>query len=98
MGRLEQFGENSFDVVSCFHVLEHVPRPMETLHALSKIARKYVLFAVPNLSAFNDLISFGIDGLNKSTRGIFNHGIIRILRIWRRGSASLRLSSGSMML
>lgn len=52
---LGQFGEKSFDVVSCFHVLEHVPRPKETLSALARIARKRVLVAVPNLSAFHDL-------------------------------------------
>lgn len=53
---LGQFGEKSFDVVTCFHVLEHVPRPKETLSALARIARKRVLVAVPNLSAFHDLI------------------------------------------
>ena len=53
---LEQFGENSYDLVTCFHVLEHVPRPMETLAALGRIARKRVLVAVPNLSAFHDLL------------------------------------------
>lgn len=46
---LGQFGERSFDVVSCFHVLEHVPAPVETLSAISKIARSYVVVAVPNL-------------------------------------------------
>lgn len=46
---LAQFGERSFDVVSCFHVLEHVPAPVETLGALSKIARSYLVIAVPNL-------------------------------------------------
>jgi 2-polyprenyl-3-methyl-5-hydroxy-6-metoxy-1,4-benzoquinol methylase len=25
-----QFGPKSFDVISCFHVLEHVPSPVET--------------------------------------------------------------------
>jgi SAM-dependent methyltransferase len=44
-----QFGEKSFDVVTCFHVLEHVDRPQEVLAALGKIARRYVLLAVPNL-------------------------------------------------
>jgi len=53
---LAQFGENSFDVVTCFHVLEHVPCPVETLSILSKIARKHVLLAVPNLSRFRDLL------------------------------------------
>lgn len=51
-----QFGENSFDVVACFHVLEHVPRPLETLIHLRKIARRYVLIAVPNLSRPRDFI------------------------------------------
>jgi SAM-dependent methyltransferase len=53
---VSQFGENSYDVVACFHVLEHVPSPVETLQALRRIARKYVLLAVPNLSAFHDLL------------------------------------------
>lgn len=43
-----QFGVRSFDVVACFHVLEHVPSPVVTLGHLSKIARKFVLLAVPN--------------------------------------------------
>jgi len=46
---LRQFGEKSFDVVCCFHVLEHVPTPLETLRALSKISRSYLVLAVPNL-------------------------------------------------
>lgn len=53
---VKQFGELSYDVVACFHVLEHVPNPVETIQILRKIARKYVLLAVPNLSAFNDLL------------------------------------------
>jgi SAM-dependent methyltransferase len=44
-----QFGEDSFDVVTCFHVLEHVDRPKEVLTALGKIARRYVVVAIPNL-------------------------------------------------
>lgn len=53
---VQQFGENSFDVVACFHVLEHVPRPLETMRDLRKIARKYVLVAVPNLSRPKDYL------------------------------------------
>lgn len=53
---LGHFAEKSYDLVTCFHVLEHVPRPLETLSALAKIARKRVLTAVPNLSAFHDLL------------------------------------------
>jgi len=51
-----QFGAKSFDLVTCFHVLEHVARPQETLAALATIARQRVLVAVPNLSAFHDLL------------------------------------------
>ena len=46
-----QFGEKSHDVVNCFHVLEHVDRPKEVLTALARIARRYVVLAVPNLRA-----------------------------------------------
>lgn len=56
IGLLTQFGEKSYDLVTCFHVLEHVPNPKETLLSLARIARKYVLVAVPNLSAFHDLL------------------------------------------
>lgn len=46
---VEQFGRRSFDVVTCFHVLEHVPSPIQTLRDISAIARDYALLAVPNL-------------------------------------------------
>lgn len=46
---LAQFGEKSFDAVVCYHVMEHVPCPIETIQILSKIARKAVVIAVPNL-------------------------------------------------
>lgn len=46
-----QFGEKSFDVVTCFHVLEHVDRPKEVLSSLARISRRHVLVAVPNLRA-----------------------------------------------
>lgn len=46
---LRQFGSKSFDVVSCFHVLEHVDNPRAVLGTLAQIAREYVVIAVPNL-------------------------------------------------
>ena len=46
---LSQFGAKSFDVVTCFHVLEHVDNPRHILSALGRIAREYVVVAVPNL-------------------------------------------------
>jgi 2-polyprenyl-3-methyl-5-hydroxy-6-metoxy-1,4-benzoquinol methylase len=46
---LSQFGSKSFDVVTCFHVLEHVDNPKQVLTQIAKIARAYVVLAVPNL-------------------------------------------------
>jgi SAM-dependent methyltransferase len=48
-----QFGPKSFDVISCFHVLEHVPSPVQTLNQLREIARDYLVLAVPNLRYLN---------------------------------------------
>lgn len=51
----KQFGEKSYDAVVCFHVLEHVPSPVESLSVISKIARKAVVIAVPNLQTLTGL-------------------------------------------
>jgi 2-polyprenyl-3-methyl-5-hydroxy-6-metoxy-1,4-benzoquinol methylase len=49
---LAQFGARSFDVVTCFHVLEHVENPKRVLNALAEISREFVVLAVPNLRNF----------------------------------------------
>jgi SAM-dependent methyltransferase len=46
---VQQFGARSFDVVACFHVLEHVDNPKLVLSGLGQIARQYLILAVPNL-------------------------------------------------
>jgi SAM-dependent methyltransferase len=51
----EQVGVASHDVVTCFHVLEHVDNPKEVLTMLAQSARKYVLTAVPNLRLISNL-------------------------------------------
>jgi SAM-dependent methyltransferase len=56
-----QFGEKSFDIVTCFHVLEHVDNPRKTLNDLRRLARQYVLLAVPNLRYLNLLFTRKID-------------------------------------
>jgi SAM-dependent methyltransferase len=56
-----QFGEKSFDAVVCYHVLEHVPSPLQTIRVLSKIARKAVIIAVPNLQTLTRLFRKKID-------------------------------------
>jgi SAM-dependent methyltransferase len=53
---LSQFGPKSFDVVTCFHVLEHVENPKRALSAIAKISREYVVLAVPNLHSLSGLI------------------------------------------
>ncbi len=56
-----QFGPKSFDIVTCFHVLEHVDNPKKTLNELRTISRKYVLLAVPNLRYLHLLFARTID-------------------------------------
>jgi SAM-dependent methyltransferase len=46
---IAQFDAKSFDVVACFHVLEHVENPKQVLLGLGKISKEYVVLAVPNL-------------------------------------------------
>lgn len=58
---VEQFGPKSFDVVICFHVLEHVDNPRQVLRSLARISRKYVLIAVPNLRYLNLMFTRHVD-------------------------------------
>jgi len=58
---LSQFGAKSFDVVACFHVLEHVDDPKKVLQTLAAISRQYVLLAVPNLRYLHRLFHRNID-------------------------------------
>ncbi len=58
---LVQFQKSSFDIVVCFHVLEHVDCPKRILKSLATIARKYVLIAIPNLRYLNWLFTRTID-------------------------------------
>ena len=51
-----QLGAKAYDIVTCFHVLEHVPSPVATLGHISKMARKYALLAVPNGRLMPDLL------------------------------------------
>jgi SAM-dependent methyltransferase len=73
---LSQFGEKSFDVVSCFHVLEHVDNPKEVLTVLGKLARDYVVLAVPNLRYLHHLFARQID------LTVFNEGHLQSWDHW----------------
>jgi len=39
---------DSFDLITCIHVLEHLPHAYEALIEIRKVTKKYVLLAVPN--------------------------------------------------
>ena len=73
---LSQFGEKSFDIVVCYHVLEHVPCPAETIQILSKIARKAVVIAVPNLQTLTYLFRRKVDirPVNEGHLQSWDHG------------------------
>ena len=95
-----QFGSKSFDTVVCFHVLEHVPRPKETLIALRKIARKNLIVAVPNLAVFGDLLrpNRWLRPINKGHLQAWDHSHFRNLaenhcglRIVRWGFDAVRI-------
>jgi SAM-dependent methyltransferase len=70
-----QFGPASFDVVTSFHVLEHVDNPKKTLNDLRQIARKYVLLAVPNLRYLHRLThrEIRLDGVNEGHLQAWDH-------------------------
>lgn len=42
------YADNSFDLVICSEVLEHLERPEEALQELMRVTKKYCLFSVPN--------------------------------------------------
>lgn len=52
---IEQVGIETYDIVTCFHVLEHVDNPKQVLTMLGRAARRYVLTAVPNLRLISNL-------------------------------------------
>jgi SAM-dependent methyltransferase len=56
-----QFGAKSFDIVTCFHVLEHVENPKRLLSDLAEISREYIVLAVPNLRYLHRLFTCRID-------------------------------------
>lgn len=46
------FQTDSFDVIYCSHVLEHLLRPVEALSEMHRVTRKHVIIKVPNASYF----------------------------------------------
>ena len=78
---LEQFGRKSFDAVTCFHVLEHVENPKQTLEELGSIARRYVVVAVPNLRSLTRIFARTVElrGINPGHLQSWDHWHLRNL-------------------
>ena len=72
---LQQFGSRSFDIVTCFHVLEHVENPRQTLGALAKIARGYLVLGVPNLRYLHQITTrkFDLSYVNEGHLQAWDH-------------------------
>ena len=49
------FQDDSFDTVTCFEVIEHVPHPMRVLRELARVARQHVIVSVPNCAVSEGL-------------------------------------------
>jgi len=76
-----QFGKKSFDVISCFHVLEHVDNPKRVLSDLATIARQYVVLAVPNLRFLHRTFArrFELSAVNEGHLQSWDHWHLRNL-------------------
>lgn len=46
------YKDNSFDLVLCMEVLEHLENPVAALKELKRVSKKYVLLSVPNEPLF----------------------------------------------
>lgn len=58
-----KFKDNSFDLVVCTEVLEHLKEPKKALKEVIRISNKYVLLSVPNepLFLFSNFTQWGKD-------------------------------------
>ena len=46
------FADNAFDIVTCFHTLEHLRRPAQALLELKRVARRQLIVVVPRQRYF----------------------------------------------
>ncbi len=54
------FPDKSFDTVIMFEVVEHLQNPLEVLKEVQRVARKNIIFTVPNCEGFNELKTGGL--------------------------------------
>ncbi len=95
-----QFGPASFDVVTCFHVLEHVDAPLKTLRAISSIAREFVILAVPNLRYLHRITErhFDLSQVNEGHLQSWDHWHLRNLAERRCGLELVEWGSDATLL
>ncbi len=57
----DDFGEHFFDVVTMWHVIEHLPQPRKTLLIIGKILKKggYLMVSLPNIDSFQSRLFRG---------------------------------------
>lgn len=77
----ERFGNLSFDVVAALHVLEHLESPRQALLQMKRVARQYVLIAVPNLRVLKGLREreFLVNSVNVGHLQSWDHAHLRNL-------------------
>jgi len=70
-----KYKDNSFDLVICSEVVEHLENPQKALKELLRVSKKYVLLSVPNEPWFwlSNYTQWGIDigHINKWSRNQF---------------------------
>ncbi len=68
-------GSERYDVVACFHVLEHVENPKQTLLNIAGLSKEFLLLAVPNLRVLGGLTTreFKLDFFNAGHLQSWDH-------------------------
>ncbi|MCL4354005.1 class I SAM-dependent methyltransferase [Patescibacteria group bacterium] len=76
-----KYKSNSFDLVICSEVLEHLEDPQKALKELVRVSKKYIVLSVPNEPWFylSNYTQWGKDigHINKWTRGGFRKFVSR---------------------
>ena len=68
----QTYGNDSFDLISCLHVLEHLDSPLAALKEFHKVTKRHILVAVPN--AYNRLPELGSHLYSFNYRTLTNLG------------------------
>lgn len=74
---------DSFDLITCLHVLEHTVHPYITLQELKKVTRKYILLAVPNARyiAHNERVTHLYSWNGDTLKNLLQRAGLQILKL-----------------